>query len=176
MMPMYGSLHLSVLGVQVETWQALEAIAVTVGVGVAVLGLLGLGVALCELREQTKARHLQALIATIDQFTEVASPKIRHWFESLDVESVATLTGSDRTKVLSILYAFNRVGLLIDQGLVPAEPVLMLFGGIALRYREKLLPLISQRLDEWPDSRAGIYYERLCERARDWMNSGKLRE
>ncbi|UCH85924.1 MAG: hypothetical protein JSU97_05105 [Dehalococcoidia bacterium] len=163
------------LGLQADTWQAIEAIAVSVGVGVAIVGLAALGVAVYQLREERKARQLEALTSIMEQLTAVAGVETGLWLETLDAESVAKLAGSDREKALSIVYAYNRAGFLLDQGFISAKPILKLFGQGALRYWERLLPFIRQRRNEPGHEREGLHYQRLCDRVRAWMDSADFR-
>ena len=159
----------SIFGVDAPTWQAVEAIATAAGAGIALLGIAGLGLAVYQLREQTKVRHLQGLISALEQFTAVASPELRLWLEAKELTSMTRLSDEDEVRALSLVYAFNRVGFFVQNGYIPKEAVFALFAEVAVDYWERLKPFIRRRREIFP--RTAIDFERLKDDASEWMQS-----
>src|SRR5256885_13103464 len=101
-----------------EFWSVLSSVATVVGAGVVVYAAI---VALGQLKEMTKARHLEALLRVYDMIgSELARKQRRIIYTELRSEP-EHLTSDERELVEQVTIMFERIGKLVESDLVPRD-------------------------------------------------------
>jgi Domain of unknown function (DUF4760) len=123
-----------------EFWSMVASIATVVGVVVVIPTAI---IALRQLKEMTKARHLEAMLRVYEMIGSEAARKHRKFIYTELKSSPETLTAEEREHVEQISVAFDRIGILVASDLIPKEKLLSGHCEVIIRSWDKLEPYIK---------------------------------
>lgn len=148
-------------------WQNWAALATVVQ---ALVVLIALPFALFQLREATRSRELTA---TTQLLTEIGSPKIREarryvLFDLQPDFDVSMLTNEQLDMVSSIAVAYDRVGFMIFENLLPRRALFEFHGDDIGLVWDKIQPLVRYYREEAKPKRCH-YCKHFQELVADWL-------
>jgi hypothetical protein len=143
-------------------WSTLASIATVLGVAVVIPAAI---IALWQLIEMRKARHLEAMLQVYEMFGSKASRKERRFiYNELNYSSPEAFTSEELEIVEHVSVTFERIGKLVESDLVPANELLEGHCEVIIRSWNRLKPYIKHRRDKG-DGRYGKHFETLVDLA-----------
>lgn len=123
-----------------DFWSTLASIATTLGVMIVIPTAI---VALRQLKEMTKARHLQAMLQVYEMIGSESARKHRKFIYTELKSAPETLTSDEREHVEQISITFDRIGILVASDLIPKDELLAGHCEVIIRTWNKLEPYIK---------------------------------
>lgn len=121
-------------------WSTLASIATVIGVGFVIPTAV---VALRQLKEMTKARHLEAMLKVYEMIGSESARKQRKFIYTELKSTPEELTFDEREQVEQICVAFDRIGILVGSDLIPKDELFAGHGQVIIRTWTKLEPYIK---------------------------------
>ncbi len=147
-----------------EFWSIVSSVGTVVGVAVVIYAAI---VALGQLKEMTKARHLEALLRVYDMIgSEPARKQRRIVYTELKSEP-ENLTSDERELVEQVTVMFERIGKLVESDLVPRNELFEGHCEVILRTWTKLEPYIRHHRS-LAGGRHAQHFERLAVLAEEY--------
>jgi hypothetical protein len=120
-------------------WSTLASIATVLGVVFVISAAM---VALRQLKEMTKARHLEAMLQVYEMIGSEAARKNRRFIYTELKSAPEELTFEERELVEKVIVVYERIGKLVESDLVPRDELLEGHCEVILRSWKKLEPYI----------------------------------
>jgi hypothetical protein len=150
-------------------WSSAASVATIIGAGVVIYAAV---VAVGQLKEMTKTRHLEAMLRVYDM---IASPEARasRRFIYSDLRSApGKVTSEEREKIEDVSVMLDRVGALVSAGLVPQDLLFASHREMIIRSWDKLAPYVAyNRLHRYPSFAS--HFEQLASLARNHQTTAK---
>jgi hypothetical protein len=97
-------------------WSSLASIATIIGAGVVIYAAF---LAVSQLKEMTKARHLEAMLRVYDMIGSERARSSRRFIYSELRSQPEDITSEEREKIEDVSAVLDRIGTLVEAGLVP---------------------------------------------------------
>lgn len=124
---------------QPRVWSILASISTILGFAVLIWAAI---VALSQLKEMTKARHLDAMMQVHEMLASVEARNHRKYIYTKLKSNPEKLTAKEREHVEQVSVAFDRIGNLVEYGLVPRDVLFDSHCEVIIRIWQKLEPYI----------------------------------
>jgi Domain of unknown function (DUF4760) len=147
-------------------WSSIASIATIIGVGVVIYAAF---LAVNQLKEMTKARHLEAMLRVYEMIGSEEARSSRRFIYSELKSKPEAITPEERDKIEEVSTMLDRVGSLVSAGLVPAD---LLFGShceMIIVSWERLEPYILYRRRHL-DGTYASHFEQLASAARKYQS------
>jgi hypothetical protein len=122
-----------------DFWSMLASIATVLGVIVVIPTAI---IALRQLKEMTKARHLEAMLQVYEMIGSESARKHRKFIYTELKSAPEALTSDEREHVEQISVTFDRIGKLVASDLIPKDELLSGHCEVIIRSWNKLEPYI----------------------------------
>src|SRR5918912_4022586 len=99
-------------------WSTLASVATVIGVSVVIPTAV---IALRQLKEMTKARHLEAMLKVYEMIGSESARKQRKFIYTELTSAPEALTSDERDQVEQVCVAFDRIGILVRSDLIPKD-------------------------------------------------------
>jgi|SRR3990167_6706501 len=123
-----------------SSWERLSSIATVLGLIILVPATI---VALGQLKEMTKARHLEAMLHVYDMIGSIEARRHKRFIYTELRSRPENLTDEEREIVENMIATFDRIGRLVESGLIPKDELLQGHSSIFLKTWGKLEPYIN---------------------------------
>jgi hypothetical protein len=124
-------------------------------------------IALGQLKEMTKARHLEAMIQVYEMIGSESSRKHRRFIYT-ELKSVPEkITSDEREHVEQVSVTFDRIGKLVESDLIPKDELLASHCEVIIRSWNKLEPYIRHHR-KLTGGRHANHFERLTMIAQEY--------
>jgi hypothetical protein len=145
-------------------WSTLASVATVLGVVFVVYAAI---VALGQLKEMTKARHLEAMLQVYEMIGSESARKQRRIIYTELRSAPEDLTTDERELVEQVSVTFERIGKLVESDLVPRNELLEGHCEVILRCWKKLEPYIAH-YRRVSSGRHAKHFERLATLAQEY--------
>ncbi|MFG1812395.1 hypothetical protein ACGFIF_01400 [Kribbella sp. NPDC049174] len=142
-------------------WSAIAALSAVMGL---VVVAVAAAIALSQLRELVRARHLDAMFRVYELIGSDAARRARRYVYAELTAAPADASAVDRENVETVCITYDRVGALIAANLVPEREVMASQSKVILRTWNSVEPYVNFREAEFGIPFAPHYRE-LAERA-----------
>lgn len=150
-------------------WSSAASIATIIGAGVVIYAAV---VAVGQLKETTKTRHLEAMLRVYDMIASPGARASRRFIYSELKSAPGKVTSEEREKIEEVSVMFDRVGALVSAGLVPEDLLFASHREMIIRSWDKLAPYVEySRLHRYPSF--ATYFELLASMARNHRATAK---
>src|ERR1051325_11306295 len=147
-----------------EFWSTLSSVATVIGAAVVVYAAV---VAVGQLREMTKTRHLEALLRVYDMIgSATARKQLRIIYTELESKP-ESLTHEERELVEQVTITFERIGKLVESDLVPMNELFEGHCEVVIRTWKRLEPYIRYHRT-LAGGRYAKHFERLAKLAQKY--------
>ena len=144
-------------------WSVAASAATIIGAAVVIYAAV---VAVGQLKEMTKTRHLEAMLRVYDMIASPEARASRRFIYSELRSAPGRVTAAEREKIEEVSVMLDRVGALVSDGLVPKDLLFASHREMIIRSWEKLAPYVRHnRLHRYPSF--AIYFEKLADMARN---------
>lgn len=123
-----------------DFWSMLASIATVIGVVILIPTAI---VALRQLKEMTKARHLEAMLQVYEMIGSESARKHRKFIYTELKSTPEELTSNEREHVEQISVTFDRIGKLVASDLIPKDELFAGHCEVIIRSWNKLEPYIK---------------------------------
>ncbi len=129
-------------------WSDAASVATIIGAGVVIYAAV---VAVGQLKEMTKTRHLEAMLRVYDMIASPEARASRRFIYSELRSAPDRVTSEEREKIEEVSVMLDRVGALVSAGLVPKNLLFASHREMIIRSWEKLAPYINYwRMHRYP--------------------------
>ena len=146
-------------------WSIFASIATIIGVGVVICAAL---LALRQLRETTRARHLEAMLRVYEMIGSEDARSSRRFIYTQLKSNPEKITPQEQEKIEEVTVALDRIGTLVSANLVPKKLLFSSHCEMVILCWDKLSPYIMYRRLHLDDPTYATYFERLAGSARDY--------
>ena len=147
-----------------EFWSILSSVATILGFVIVIYAAV---VALGQLKEMTRARHLEAMLQVYEMIGSEEARKHRKFIYTELKSKPEELTPSEREHVEQVSVTFDRIGKLIESGLVPRDELLESHCEVIIRSWRRLEPYILYHR-RVVGGRHGQHFEHLAATAQEY--------
>jgi len=147
-------------------WSNLASIATIIGAFVVICAAL---IAVSQLREMTKARHLEAMLRVYDMIGSEKARSSRNFIYTQLRSKPDTVTPEEREKIEEVSVMLDQVGSLVKAGLVPSDALFESHCEMITLSWKRLAPYILHRRRHL-DSTFASHFEQLAESARIYQS------
>jgi hypothetical protein len=127
-------------------------------------------VAVGQLREMTKARHLEAMLRVYEIIGSENARPSRKFIHSELASQPESMTPEERDHIERTAVALDQVGALTEAGLVPIGPLFSSHGEMIFRTWEKVVPYVQYRRQNI-DSTFATHFEKLASSAQHYLTT-----
>lgn len=147
-------------------WNYLSSFATIAGAGVVIYTAL---LAVRQLKEMTRSRNLEAMLRVYEMISSENARTLRRYiYESL-LSDPEDISPEEQRIIEEVSVLFDRVGALVDAGLVPEDLLFQSHGRMISRIWDRLEPYISHYRQIHPGHVS--YFESLARAARQYPAS-----
>jgi len=147
-----------------EFWSILSSITTMLGFAVLIWAAI---VALSQLKEMTKARYLDAMMQVHEMLASEEARNRRKYIYNKLKSKPERLTAVEREHVEQVSVTFDRIGNLVEYGLVPRDVLFDSHCEVIIRVWQKLEPYIMYHR-QLIGGRHVEHFEKLAVAARDY--------
>ncbi|MFZ2361603.1 MAG: hypothetical protein WA040_19845 [Anaerolineae bacterium] len=147
-----------------DFWSTLSSAATILGFAVVIYTAV---VALGQLKEMTRARHLEAMLQVYEMIGSEEARKHRRFIYTELESKPEELTPSERKHVEQVSVTFDRIGKLVESGLIPRDELLESHCEVIIRSWKKLEPYILYHR-HIVGGRHAQYFEHLAATAQEY--------
>jgi hypothetical protein len=155
-----------------ESWTIIAAICQVVA---SVAVVIGIPFALFQLREATRARNLEVLARTFEEFRSEVFFEDRRFVYSHEQFDYDCCDEAQRTRLERLINTYNRIAFLVLKGLTSRQLVLELYSGAFIASWQKLEGYVRARRAYTGFSDWAIHFEQIAELAEKYRG-GVLKE
>lgn len=120
-------------------WSIAASISTVCGFGVVIYTAI---IALRQLKELTKARHLEAMVKIYEIIGSKEARELRRYIYTQLCSAPESMTDKDREVFEEVSVAFDRIGNLVKRGLVPKDELFATHSEIFIKTWQKLEPYV----------------------------------
>ncbi len=120
------------------TANALSTIAIITQIVASISVIVGIIIALIQLREMAKARYLEALSKIFEEFRSEEFFAGRRFVYSHDRFDYNSCTSEERNKIERLINTYNRISFFVFKGMVSKNLILEMYSGAFVASWEKL--------------------------------------
>jgi hypothetical protein len=150
-----------------ETWTALSSLAAIFGLAVVTYAAV---VALRQLREMTRTRHLEAMLRVYEQIGNDAARSDRRYIYNKLTSAPERVSDQDREHIERVTVLLDRIGKLVLDGLVPEYDFFDTHAETVIRCWRVLQPHVHDHR-KVTGGRHGHYFEELTNEAEEYWKA-----
>ena len=124
-----------------------------------------------QLREATRARHLEALARIFEEFRSEVFFEDRRFVYSHDVFNWNACSDEERIRIERLINTYNRISFLVEKGMVPKKLILEIWSGAILASWQKLESYVIERRAITGFSDWAIQFEHLAAHSKQYRMS-----
>jgi hypothetical protein len=146
-------------------WSGAASVATIIGASVVIYAAV---VAVGQLKEMTKARHLEAMLRVYDMIGSPEARASRRFIYGELRSAPGRVTAEERENIEEVSVMLDRIGALVSAGLVPRDVLFASHREMIIRSWEKLAPYVTyNRLHRYPSFAS--HFEKLASLARNYQ-------
>lgn len=149
-----------------EFWSILASISTILGFAILIWAAI---VALNQLKEMTKARHLDAMLQVHEMLASAEARNHRKYIYIKLKSKPDKLSAEEREHIEQVSVTFDRIGNLVEYGLVPKDILFDSHCEVIIRAWQKLEPYIMHHR-QLIGGRHVEHFEKLAAEARDYQS------